>query len=147
MEHDEIKAALDSGNIELLRARWYENVKVCHERMFVVLGKLEPLVFAGQIEEQEDALRIVMAMARDIAGVDMYVAAAGVLYTASLDQVRRDFRILFKNIAILRESAIKDEHATIVGLVNEAHGIACETANVDCFRSLLNGYLESAGLC
>ena len=157
-EYDEIKTAIETGNVVKLRDYWYQKVKLVHEKIFNALGRLEPLVIQANIAPQEAALTTLVHSARDVASLDMFVAAASISYTQFSDKVRRAFRIKFKSLDTIKvvSSAFIDIgkgragdyelHAKIIALVNEIYALACETANIDCFRLLLNGYLQDLGI-
>jgi hypothetical protein len=157
--YDDIKEAIDTGNVAKLKAYWYEKVKSSHEKIFNALGQLEPLIIQADIAMQKAALFTLIEMARNVAGLDMFVAASSVSYTKYSDDVRRSFRIKFKSIETIKlvSKAFIDIgngdadgyalHAKICSVMDDIFLLACETANIDCFRLLLNGYLRDIGVC
>lgn len=156
---DEIRQAIEAGDVGKLRAHWYAKVKDVHENIFNALGQLEPIIVQADIAPQKHAFESLRTAAREVASLDSFVAAASVSYTKFSDQVRQAFRIKFKSletIKIISSATVKNKlgtasdfelHARIIALVDRIFDFACQTSNIDCFRLLLNGYVDSLGQC
>jgi len=136
--NSEDELTLHAEDVSRLREGWRTRIMECHEQMFSLLEQICP-----RSANQMDALATISEAARNIAGVDFGVAASGALYTKHLDEVRHYFRMLFRGIDALRRSAQAERDDYILVVVEQINVVACAMSNIDCFRSLLNGYVDN----
>jgi hypothetical protein len=144
-DENDIRQAIESENVEVLRAHWYDKVKAQHERKFVLLGQLEDMVAVYGVPGQAEIVKVILSNAKDISSEDMYIAMAKKSYTKHATYIRKRFRLVYRHIEKLKASAIEHGQTTMVELLNEICDVQNKIADTDCFRLLLNGYLESRG--
>ena len=141
---DEIQAMIEAGDITGLRRHWSMRIMKCLTELFASLGRLDAAIRESEFEIGKPMAADIAAASHVIAEVDVLIAESeDVSYTAFVRVVSHNFGIVFENIAILTRLAREAGNVSIIEAANQVCQSASDAANADCFRTWLNGHIES----
>lgn len=141
---DEIQTMIEAGDVAGLRRHWSVRIMKYLTELFASLGRLDAAIRESEFEIGKSMAAEIAAASHVIAEVDVLIAESeDVSYTAFVRVVSHNFGIVFENIAILMRLAREAGNVSIVEAADQVCRSASDAANADCFRTWLNGHIES----
>ena len=135
---------IEAGDVAGLRRHWAEKVMKCLTELFASLGRLDAVIRESEFEIGKPMAADIAAASHVIAEVDVLIAESeDVSYNAFVRVVSHNFKVMFENIAILTRLARDAGKPSVVKATEEVCRNVSDVANADCFRSWLNGCIES----
>jgi len=141
---DEIQKMIEAGDVTGLRRHWSTRIMKCLTELFASLGRLDASIREADFEIGRPLAANIADASRKVAEVDVLIAEGeDVSYNAFVKVVSQNFEIMFENIAILLRAARDAGLTSVVEAAEQVCNKVSDVANADCFRSWLNGFVES----